>query len=162
MLIADTISPACIVCGAEARSKKRALEQLSSLLASGGTGLVELDVFESLLARERLGSTGIGHGVAIPHGRFKATKRAIGAFMQLRKGVDFSAIDNEPVDLIFALLVPEESTEEHLQLLAMLAEMFSSESLRAELRRAKSTAEIHRLLTRQGLSAVPQATSGRA
>lgn len=162
MLIADTISPACVVCGSEVRSKKRALEQLSALLASADTGLVELDVFESLLARERLGSTGIGHGVAIPHGRLKASNRAIGAFMQLRKGVDFSAIDNEPVDLIFALLVPEESTEEHLQLLAMLAEMFSSETLRAELRRAKTTAEILRLLTQQGVSTMPQATSGRA
>ena len=162
MLIADYISPGCIICGSEVRSKKRALEQLGTLFANSIAGLTELDIFESLHARERLSSTGIGYGVAIPHARLKASTRVMGAFMQLRTGVDFNANDNEPVDLIFALLVPEKSTEEHLQLLAMLAEMFSSETLRTELRRAKSPTDIHRLLTQQRVAAVPKTTAGRA
>lgn len=161
MLIADCLAPTRVMTGVDVRSKKRALEQLSSLLASGGAALAELEIFESLLARERLGSTGIGHGVAIPHGRLKAAGQAIGAFIQLRQGVDFSAVDNQPVDLLFALLVPEESTEEHLQLLAALAEMFSSESLRAELRRARSAADVHRLLTGKPGADEHYATSGR-
>lgn len=149
MPAADLITPNTIACGVKASSKKRALEALSALLAANGSGLIDTEIFESLIMRERLGSTGIGHGVAIPHGRLKGVKSALGAFVQLEQGVDFDAIDNGPVDLMFALLVPVESTDEHLQLLAQLAEMFSDASLRERLREAESVKEIYELLRTQ-------------
>ncbi|NOY62208.1 MAG: PTS IIA-like nitrogen regulatory protein PtsN [Gammaproteobacteria bacterium] len=147
MQIADCILPERIVCGASTGSKKRGLELLSGLLSEGEEQLSSVVVFESLLARERLGGTGVGHGVAIPHGRMKNIDHAVGAFLQLEKGVDFDAIDNRPVDLLFALIVPEQSTGEHLKLLAQLAQMFSDEKLRDALRQAQSCSEIHQLLT---------------
>jgi len=132
-----------IVYGVSVSSKKRALEAVSNLLAEATeVGLSEIDIFDGLIARERLGSTGLGHGVAIPHGRFKGINQAIAAFIKFEQGIDFDAIDGEPVDLVFALMVPEESTEEHLQLLASLAEMFSDASFREHLRHSESSAEI--------------------
>ena len=134
--INQIISPESIDCNVEALSKKRALERLSELISSSESSLSASEVFESLLARERLGATGLGHGVAIPHGRVKNTDHILGAFIKLKSGVDFDAIDNQPVDLLFALLVPEESTDEHLQVLAALASMFNDESFRETLRHA--------------------------
>jgi PTS system nitrogen regulatory IIA component len=148
MNISDIISPERVVCDLDATSKKRVLEQLSNMLASNSsTSLASQEVVDSLLARERLGSTGIGYGVAIPHGRVKNTDHAIAAFVQLHHGVDFDATDNQSVDLLFALLVPEQSTEEHLQLLAQLAEMFSDEEFRAQLRATKDSRAIYNLLS---------------
>ena len=148
MNISDIISPDRVVCDLDVSSKKRVLEQLSDMLASNSSAsLISQDVVDSLLARERLGSTGIGYGVAIPHGRVKNTDHAIVAFAQLHEGVDFDATDNQTVDLLFALLVPEESTEEHLQLLAQLAEMFSDEEFRAQLRATKDSQAIYNLLS---------------
>lgn len=148
MNISDIISPDRVICDLDVSSKKRVLEQLSDMLASNSSAsLISQDVVDSLLARERLGSTGIGYGVAIPHGRVKNTDHAIAAFAQLHEGVDFDATDNQAVDLLFALLVPEESTEEHLQLLAQLAEMFSDEEFRAQLRATKDSQAIYNLLS---------------
>jgi PTS system nitrogen regulatory IIA component len=104
-------------------------------------------VSDRLLERERLGSTGLGRGVAIPHGRLEDCDRAIGAFLFLEKPVDFDAIDSQPVDLIFALLVPQECNDEHLMILAQLAEKFSNEAFVAELRNQASASEIHKMLT---------------
>jgi PTS system nitrogen regulatory IIA component len=103
-------------------------------------------VFERLLERERLGSTGLGHGIALPHARMKEVDEAVGAFIQLRQGVDFDAIDDRPVDLSFGLLVPESANEMHLQLLSQLASMFSDAKLRQSLRAAESSEEILRIL----------------
>lgn len=145
--LAELIAPDCIGCGIQVNSKKRALEVVGELLAAGQPGLNARDVFDGLLARERLGSTGLGHGVAIPHGRMKQLLKARGAFLQLVHGVDFDAIDSKPVDLIFALLVPEKATEEHLQILAALAERLSDPDLRARLHTAATQSELHALLT---------------
>lgn len=146
MRLSDIITPERVACDVTANSKKRALEQLSELIASGQDDLTGTEVFDSLLARERLGGTGVGHGVAIPHGRLERSRRAIGAFVTLQQGVDFDASDNEPVDLLFALIVPAESTDEHLQVLAMLATMFSDEQLRREARAADSDPRLYALL----------------
>jgi PTS system nitrogen regulatory IIA component len=127
-------------------SKKRLLEVLGELLASAAPGLGPEAVFERLLERERLGSTGLGHGVALPHARMDQINEAVGAFAQLRRGVDFAAIDEGPVDLVFALLVPEEANEMHLQLLSRLAAMFSDPLLRQGLREADSKDRILALL----------------
>lgn len=146
MQITDLIIPQRISCHAQGASKKRALELLSELLAQAETGPDAQEIFNSLVARERLGGTGLGHGFALPHGRVKGGQRPIGAFVRLAAGVDFDAVDKQPVDLLFALLVPEECTEEHLQILALLAEMFNDKGLRAELRAADSGADLYDLI----------------
>ncbi|WP_455216746.1 PTS sugar transporter subunit IIA, partial [Kaarinaea lacus] len=119
MQIADIITPERVASNVEAKSKKRALEKISDILAANSdTGMGATDIFDSLIARERLGTTAIDHGVAIPHGRIKNSKQTVGAFVQFSNGIDCDAMDHKSVNLMFALLVPEESTEEHLQLLA--------------------------------------------
>lgn len=125
-----------IGCQLDIGSKKRVLQQMGDLLASSSPDLAADSIFERLLERERLGSTGLGHGVALPHARTPEVESATGAFIQLKSAVDFDAIDDRPVDLAFALLVPQEATEEHLQLLAKLAAMFSNELLCEHLRNA--------------------------
>lgn len=144
MLIRDILPPHCIACDVEAQSKKRALERLSELIARARPELVATGVFDSLIARERLGGTGIGCGVAIPHGRLRNSRATLGAFIRLKAGIDFDAADRQPVDLLFALLVPEESTEDHLRALARLAAMFRDEALRARLRAAATPDTLYR------------------
>lgn len=127
-------------------SKKRLLESLAEPLAAAHPALDPTAIFDLLNERERLGSTGLGHGVALPHARVPALDQAIGAFVQLRTGVAFNAIDDRPVDLAFGLLVPETATEQHLQLLSELANRFNSADLRQALRESTSTREVLMLL----------------
>lgn len=141
----DFITETRIACGLELTSKKRLLEALAHLLAAEQPGLNADTVFERLLERERLGSTGLGHGIALPHARVKEVKEALGAFVSSVKGVDYDAMDGEPVDLAFALLVPESATEEHLKLLAQLAGLFSDPRVRKRLRDAASPDAILRV-----------------
>jgi len=129
-----------------ASSKKKALETISEIVNDNFPEFSAQEVFESLLSRERLGSTGIGHGVAIPHGRLSECDEVIGVFMSFTDGIDFDSIDKQPVKLVFALLVPAESTEEHLQLLAKLAEFFSKEENRATLENARSAETVYNIL----------------
>jgi PTS system nitrogen regulatory IIA component len=119
-------------------SKKRTLELLGELIAEGQSEFTSREIFDSLIGRERLGSTGLGHGVALPHGRLSQGQCAIGAFVKLKSGVDFDAIDQQPVDLVFGLLVPEHFTDEHLKILSYLAEMFSDKDFCERLRAADS------------------------
>ena len=146
MLLTDLITPDRIACSVDAQSKKRALERLSEIISDTEDTVSSNDVFESLLARERLGGTGVGHGVAIPHGRLKENSHTLAAFIKLQNGVDYDAADRQPVDLLFALLVPKESTDEHLQVLAQLAKIFSNEDFRQQLRDANNSDEIYQLL----------------
>ncbi len=139
MQVSELLELERISCNTDAASKKRVLEQLSALLAGSQSELTQTQIFDSLLSRERLGSTGLGHGVAIPHGRVKNTDRTLVALLKLDHGIDYDAIDNQPVDLLFALLVPEQSTDEHLQLLSQLAEMFSDPELINQLRAANDS-----------------------
>jgi PTS system nitrogen regulatory IIA component len=131
-----------IACGLDISSKKRVLQRLGEMLASSTADLRPESVFEHLLERERLGSTGLGHGIALPHARMPNLERAVGAFVQLSSGVDFDAVDDHPVDLAFGLLVPQAATEEHLQLLAKLASMFSNELLCEKLRNGENEQEL--------------------
>jgi PTS system nitrogen regulatory IIA component len=135
-----------IGCNVEAASKKRVLEQLGLRLAEAVPELNQDMVFDALLERERLGSTGLGKGIALPHARMPQITEALAAFVQLPKGIDFDAIDNQPVDLAFAMLVPEEATDEHLQLLAKLAQMFDDQVFCSALRQATSVSELYRLI----------------
>jgi PTS system nitrogen regulatory IIA component len=147
MQISDILTPNRIAHDVRLGSKKRVLELLGKLAVQDEPDLNSTEVFESLIARERLGSTGIGEGVAIPHGRLKNSPRAIGALVRLEVGINFDGIDDKPVDLLFAVLVPEECTEEHLQILAKLAETFQDDELRKNLRKAKNSQDIYTLIT---------------
>jgi PTS system nitrogen regulatory IIA component len=130
----------------QASSKKRLFEQ-AGLLFENHHGIARSLVFDSLFARERLGSTALGQGVAIPHGRIKGLKEALGAFVKLAQPVPFDAPDEQPVSLVFVLLVPEQATEKHLQILSELAQMFSDKTLREAMNRAPDTAALHELVT---------------
>ncbi|MBK1706763.1 PTS sugar transporter subunit IIA [Halochromatium glycolicum] len=148
MLPPDLITETRIRVRVEVTSKKRLLESLSELLAPAGPKCSPSSVFDLLNERERLGSTGLGEGIALPHARISGIDDAVGAFVQLERGVSFDAPDDQPVDLAFGLLVPEEANEAHLSLLAGLAERFSDAELRNALRRADSSGELLRLLVR--------------
>ena len=147
MQLADIISPERVVSNVQAKSKKRAFETISGVIASNADISMGVnDIFDSLIARERLGTTAIGHGIAIPHGRVKESNETIGAFMQLSEGIDCDALDNQAVKLIFAVLVPEKTNEEHLQLLARLAQMFKNSDLREKLMAAPDNKTLYDLL----------------
>lgn len=146
--ISDLVTPERVVSRDSVSSKKRALELLSKLIVIDKPELIQTEVFDSMIERERLGSTGLGHGAAIPHGRLKSLQRPVCAFLQLKQGVDFDAVDGVPADLICALFVPEESTDEHLKILSMLAEMFSDEDFCVKLRNATTGEKVYALLTK--------------
>ena len=145
-LVAKLLSPSHVLLGLQASSKKRLFEQVG-LLFENHDGIARSLVFDSLLARERLGSTGLGQGVAIPHGRIKGLKEALGAFLRLAQPVPFESPDGQPVSLAFVLLVPEKATEKHLQILSELAQMFSDRALRDEMSAAPDAVALHRLVT---------------
>ena len=130
-----------IVLDLDASSKKRVFEQ-AGILFETRLGLARSTIFDSLFAREKLGSTGLGQGVAIPHGRIKGLKQAAGAFMRLATPVPFDSPDGRPVDLLFVLLVPEQATEEHLQILSELAQRFSDRAFREKLQTASDPAAV--------------------
>lgn len=119
-----------------ASSKKRVLEQAARLLAANSEEPAVEQIFERLLERERLGSTGLAGGVALPHARMPGIQDSRGAFLRLAEAIEFDALDGKPVDLVFALLVPEDANDEHLQLLSKLAATFNQEDLRNRLREA--------------------------
>lgn len=146
MQLTDFLTTDRIACDVNAHSKKRALEELSELISHDQSSISATDIFDCLLSRERLGSTGVGFGVAIPHGRLKDSDHTTAALIQLNHGIDFDAVDNQPVDLLFALVVPDKATEEHLKILALLAAMFKEDELRAQLREAKSPEDIMQLV----------------
>lgn len=130
----------------DASSKKRVFEQ-AGLLFENNQGIARSTVFDSLFAREKLGSTGLGQGIAIPHGRIKGLKEATGAFLRLAAPVPFDSPDGKPVSLLFVLLVPEQATEQHLQILSELAQRFSDRACRDALSAAADAATIKTLFT---------------
>ena len=147
MKIKEILSPDCTLCGVKATSKKVVIEKLSRLMAEKEVSLTCPEIFDSLINRERLGSTGLGHGVAIPHSKLPNAHKAIAAFIQLEAGVEFDAADDKKVDLLFALLLPEDSDDEHVQILAILAEMFSNDEFLSKLRAATMPEELYELIT---------------
>jgi PTS system nitrogen regulatory IIA component len=145
MNIVDLLTKDRIRTDADVGSKKRALEILSEMLTDGGD-MPSGVLFNKLIGRERLGSTGLGHGVALPHARIEHSRQARGALIRLPRGIDFDAFDRQPVDLLFALVVPEHFTDEHLQILASLAELFSDQELCRDLRHADSPDAVYQRL----------------
>ena len=123
-------------------SKKRLLEQIANLFAEQLPDTDAGQIFSTLIERENLGSTGIGNGIALPHGRISGLDNVVGIFLRLQDPLEFDAVDNLPVNLIFAILVPENATEEHLQLLASLAGVFRDEETRLKLLEISDSAQI--------------------
>ena len=154
-LISQLLPLSNVVVDLDASSKKRVFEQ-ACLLFENNQGIARSTVFDSLFTRERLGSTGLGQGIAIPHGRIKGLKDAAGAFLRLATPVQFDAPDGRPVDMLFVLLVPEQANETHLQLLSELAQMFSDREFRETLHGAADAAQIHSLFVNWGADAANQ------
>ena len=145
-LISRLLPVANILLDLFASSKKRAFEQ-AGLLFENNQGVARAKVFDSLFARERLGSTGLGQGVAIPHGRIKGLKEAIAAFVRVSEPVPFDAPDGQPVSVMIFLLVPEQASQQHLDLLSELAQMLSDKAFRQSLLDAPSPEAVHAALT---------------
>lgn len=130
----DLLTPERVGCKEPLASKKRALERAADMLAPALPGMSRLAIFDALTARERLGSTGLGHGMALPHGRVSGVDAPIAACLTLAQPIDFDAPDRQGVDVLFVLLVPSDCSDEHLRILSGLAEMFHDEALRDALR----------------------------
>ncbi|MFU2486974.1 PTS IIA-like nitrogen regulatory protein PtsN [Thauera sp. WH-1] len=154
-LISQLLPLSNVVVDLDASSKKRVFEQ-AGLLFENNQGIGRSTVFDSLFTRERLGSTGLGQGIAIPHGRIKGLKDAAGAFLRLATPVQFDAPDGRPVNMLFVLLVPEQANETHLQLLSELAQMFSDRDFREALLDAPDAAHIHQMFMNWGADAADQ------
>ncbi len=144
MLIHGTLVREHCFFGVSGNSKKRVLEQISELICEHAPNLDAEEIFAGLIGRERLGSTGIGEGIAIPHCRLESCKQTTGALVRLQEPIDFDAIDGQAVDLLYVLLVPTEATEAHLQTLAALAEMFSKAEVRNLLRDTESADQLYK------------------
>ena len=145
-LVAQILPQSNVLVDMDVSSKKRVFEQ-AGLLFENNHSIARAQVFDSLFAREKLGSTGLGHGVAIPHGRVKGLKAPVGALVRMKTPIPFDAPDGQGVSLIFLLMVPDRATDAHLQILSELAEMFSDKSFREQLLAAPSVAELHALIT---------------
>jgi PTS system nitrogen regulatory IIA component len=146
MEIADLLSPDAVLSHLKAASKKQVLQEMAHKAASL-TRLPERRIFEILSEREKLGSTGMGQGIAIPHGRVPGIERMTGLFAQLDHPVDFDAMDDQPVDLVFLLLAPEGAGADHLKALARVSRLLRNQSMCEKLRAAPHAATLYALLT---------------
>ena len=151
MEIANLISPASVVANLRVGSKKQALQDLAKRAAET-TGLPERAIFEVLLERERLGTTGVGNGIAIPHGKLPGLRRLYGLFARLETPIDFDAVDEQPVDLIFLLLAPEAAGADHLKALARVSRLLRDRAVCEKLRGADQADAMYALLTESAAS----------
>lgn len=149
----EILNPSDVLVNVPGVSKKRVLETIAKLVAQALPSLDYADVFECLVERERLGSTGFGHGIAIPHCRLPNLTQAFSVVLRLDKAVDFDAVDNLPVDLLIVLVVPENANDEHLQLLRQIASMLNQDVVREKMRAAPDAAALYHIV----LDSLPQA-----
>jgi PTS system nitrogen regulatory IIA component len=152
MDIADLVAPAGILPSLKVSSKKQALQELAKK-ASDLSGLDEREIFDALLERERLGTTGVGMGIAIPHSRFAKLTKLVGLFARLDKPIPFDSVDEQPVDLVFLLLAPESAGADHLKALARVSRLLRDKTICAKLRGCDSADAIYALLTESQASA---------
>lgn len=145
-LIAKLLRPTHIFLDLDVANKKRLFEQIG-LIFENAQQISHSVVFDSLFSRERFGSTGLGYGVAIPHGRLKGLKEATAAFVRTLNPIPFESPDGQPASLIFVVLVPEHANEQHLQILSELAQIFSDKSVREALATCRDVDAAHRILT---------------
>jgi len=149
----DLVSPNAIIPALKVNGKKQALQEMAAK-AAALTGQSERTIFEILLQREKLGSTGVGHGVAIPHGKLPKLDRVFGLFARLERAIDFEALDGEPVDLIFLLLAPEGAGADHLKALARVARLLRDPEVARKLRDSHDVDALYAVLTMPSASVV--------
>ena len=152
MALADLLHQDAIIPALKVNSKKQLLQELAAK-ASRITGVSERDVFDVILQRERLGSTGVGHGIAIPHGKLSSISSITGVFARLETPVDFEALDDKPVDLVFLLLAPEGAGADHLKALSRIARVLRDPELVAKLRATDSDTAIYTFLNQEQVNA---------
>lgn len=145
MDLSDLVQPQAILPALKANSKKQLLQLLAER-AAAVTGIPEREIFDTILQRERLGSTGVGNGIAIPHGKLAGVKKITGVFARLEQPVDFEALDDQPVDLVFLLLAPEGAGADHLKALSRIARVLRDADVVAKVRGTRDAAAIHALL----------------
>ncbi|ASK54448.1 PTS IIA-like nitrogen regulatory protein PtsN [Vibrio tarriae] len=148
MQLSEVLSLDCTKSAVQCSSKKRALEIISEIAALH-TGQNATELFECMLSREKMGSTGIGNGIAIPHARMSDSEKAVAILLQCEEPIEFDSIDNRPVDLLFALLVPEDQCKEHLKTLACMAERLNDKQILKQLRNAASDQELFNIMVNQ-------------
>ena len=152
MALADLLQQDAIIPALKVNSKKQLLQELASR-ASKLTGVAEREIFDVILQRERLGSTGVGHGVAIPHGKLNSISSISGVFARLETPVDFEALDDVPFDLVFLLLAPEGAGADHLKALSRIARVLRDQELVAKLRQTDSASAIYAFLNQEQANA---------
>ncbi|KQO77075.1 PTS IIA-like nitrogen regulatory protein PtsN [Rhizobium sp. Leaf262] len=152
MALADLLQQDAIIPALKVNSKKQLLQELAAK-ASKITGVPEREVFDVILQRERLGSTGVGHGIAIPHGKLASIDSIVGVFARLENAVDFEALDDQPVDLVFLLLAPEGAGADHLKALSRIARVLRDPELVAKLRATESDTAIYTFLNQEQANA---------
>jgi len=145
MDLSDLLKPDAVLPSVHAQSKKQALQEACAV-AARLTGRAEREIFDTILQRERLGSTGVGQGVAIPHGKLQALDRLVGVFARLARPVAFESLDDQPVDLVFLLLAPESAGADHLKALARIARVLREPEVAQRLRAAESATELYSIL----------------
>ena len=146
MDLGDLIAPDAVIGSLKANSKKQVIQAIAEK-AAAKTGIPEREIFETLLQREKLGSTGVGGGIAIPHGKLPGLERIFGLFGRLPKPIDFEALDDQPVDLVFLLLAPEGAGADHLKALARIARLFREPGVAGKLRASSDKAALYSVLT---------------
>lgn len=147
MQLVDVLTPERVLADAPLSSKKRVLAELAGLMADEEAEVTARDLFESLCARESIGSTGLGNGIAIPHARLAVPDFASAAFIRLVQPVDFNAADSQPVDVVFALAASEDAAGQQMEMLKLIADMFGDARFCARARKAADAAALFRLLT---------------
>jgi PTS system nitrogen regulatory IIA component len=146
MNISDLLKPAAVIVSLRAQGKKHLLQELAAR-AGSVMHLPERKIFETLMERERLGTTGVGQGIAIPHGRLADIDEIVGVFARLESAIDFDSVDNQPVDLVFMLLAPEGAGADHLKALARVSRLLRNQAATEKLRAAKSAEALYAILT---------------
>ena len=146
MTLQDILTPDCTQCAVSAGSKKRILEQICLLAAEKMGNCSSSELLESILNREKMGSTGIGNGIAIPHGRLSNTDKAMAVLLTTEQAIDFEAIDNKPVDIFICLFVPQNSTQEHLNTLQSIAQLFSDRKIAKQVRKCTNNQQLFNLI----------------
>ncbi len=146
MKLQDILTLDCTLCAVKGSSKKKLLEIICSTAANKIDNLDTYQLFESLMAREKVGSTGIGNGIAIPHGRLANTSQVIAVLLTSEQAVEFDAIDNRAVDIFIALFVPEERCQQHLETLQSIAQIFSNKHIAKKVRKCQSSQELFNII----------------
>ncbi|HVZ67825.1 MAG TPA: PTS IIA-like nitrogen regulatory protein PtsN [Rhizomicrobium sp.] len=156
MEITDLLTPESVIAALKAQGKKQLLQELAAR-AAPLTGLPERRIFETLTERERLGTTGVGQGIAIPHGRLAGLTKITGLFARLETPIDYDAVDNQPVDLVFLLLAPEQAGADHLKALARVSRLLRNQTVCEKLRAASKPEALYAILTEPSVGPTTQA-----